>query len=232
MPIFNIWQNGQMPPFQHIYDENTLLLLHGEDLTDASQYAIQITNSGATVSADQSKFGGKSLYFDGSSYMKIGISGAAKTVSFWMYPTQGQTSGKYPTPFSIIIPSSTSPTRTYLHQYDGTSSAYPLYRVLKGNYTSGEYGSAIISPNLWHNVEYCFDGSSTHYWFLNGVLQTTLTMGIDVYTELYIGVLALGDRYSKVDANTYFTGYVDEFYVSAECKHTSNFTPPTKPYAR
>ena len=48
-------------------DPNTLLLLHGEEISDSSMYKCELQNSGVTVSSAQSKFGGSSLYFNGSS---------------------------------------------------------------------------------------------------------------------------------------------------------------------
>ena len=51
-------------------DENTLLLLKGNDLKDYSSNNFTIENFGVTKS-NESKFGGGSLYFNGSSYLKI-----------------------------------------------------------------------------------------------------------------------------------------------------------------
>ena len=49
---------------QGVADEHTLLLLHGEDLKDSSMHGVTFTNNGVSVSNKQSKFGGKSLYFE------------------------------------------------------------------------------------------------------------------------------------------------------------------------
>lgn len=51
-------------------DENTLLLLKGNDLKDYSNNNFTIENYGVTQSSE-SRFGNGSLYFNGSSYLKI-----------------------------------------------------------------------------------------------------------------------------------------------------------------
>ena len=65
----------------------TRILLHGETLTDSSGNAAAVTNNGATVVSDKSKFSGSSLYFNGSATLSIpiNINGDA-TVDLWVYP--------------------------------------------------------------------------------------------------------------------------------------------------
>ena len=53
-------------------DENTIFLLHGDDIFDSSRYNISVQNiGGVTPSNTKSKFGEKSLYFNGSSYLTV-----------------------------------------------------------------------------------------------------------------------------------------------------------------
>ena len=63
-------RKGETHTAPSIVDANTLLLLHGESIVDDSQYANLLENNGVSVSSEQSKFGGKSLYFNGSSKME------------------------------------------------------------------------------------------------------------------------------------------------------------------
>lgn len=208
---------------EFVKDPNTLLLLHGENFADSSGNGHSITNNGVTISTSQSKFGGSSFYFDGGSYIKADISGA-KTVDFWLYTNTATASGKYPIPFSMSL----SGVRTNVQIDDSTSSAYPVYRVIINNAVSGGNGSTVISRGTWHHLAYCYDGNGTHSFYLDGVLQKQFNASVGDYAYLVLGVAMNYD--GTFDANTYFTGYIDEIRVSDVVRWTEDFTPPTEPY--
>ena len=63
-----VWKKSVMAGVDS--DESTLLLLKGNDLKDYSSNNFTIENHGVTQS-DESQFGNGSLYFNGSSYLKI-----------------------------------------------------------------------------------------------------------------------------------------------------------------
>lgn len=63
-----VWKKSVMAGVDS--DENTLLLLKGNDLKDYSSNNFTIENHGVTQS-DESQFGNGSLYFNGSSYLKV-----------------------------------------------------------------------------------------------------------------------------------------------------------------
>lgn len=72
-------------------DSNTITLLHGEDITNATGKG-NITNNGVVASYDLFMSGEKSLYFDGSSYMQINNAGVDSTfmsgnftIEWWEY---------------------------------------------------------------------------------------------------------------------------------------------------
>ena len=208
---------------EFVKDQNTLLLLHGENFADSSGNGHSITNNGVTISTSQSKFGGSSFYFDGGSYIKADISGA-KTVDFWLYTNTATASGKYPVPFSMSL----SGVRTNVQIDDSTSSLYPVYRVIIDNVVNGGNGSAIISRGTWHHLAYCYDGNSTHSFYLDGVLQKQFNVSVGDYVYLVLGAAMNYD--GAFDAKTYFTGYIDEIRVSDVVRWTEDFTPPTEPY--
>ena len=208
---------------EFVKDPNTLLLLHGENFADSSGNGHSITNNGVTISTSQSKFGGSSFYFDGGSYIKADISGA-KTVDFWLYTNTATASGKYPVPFSMSL----SGVRTNVQIDDSTSSLYPVYRVIIDNVVNGGNGSTIISRGTWHHLAYCYDGNSTHSFYLDGVLQKQFNVSVGDYVYLVLGVAMNYD--GAFDAKTYFTGSIDEIRVSDVVRWTEDFTPPTEPY--
>lgn len=209
--------------------ENGISLLHCEDLTD-SLNVCTITNSGVSISTDVTKFNGGSLYFDKSSYLKLDLnSNDAYTIEFWAYVVGSNTSGWYPTLFSSDSLSNSG--GTYIHIDDGGYSTYPVYRSNAASSSAGNnggYGSTVITRNTWHHIALCVSGSS-HYFFLDGKLQYTITQSShNDYSIWYIGGLRGS---SDMVSGCYFNGYVDEILISSACKWTSDFTVPTQEYS-
>ncbi len=189
---------------------------------------VTITNNGATLSTDISKFGGSSLYFNQNSYLSIAIgSNTPQTIEFWFYPQGSNTSGWYPTLFSTNTTSSAG--GTYMHVDDGSYSTLPVCRCnsSSSNTNNGSYGKAVITRDTWHHFAYC-TSSSSHYFFVDGVLQATVTQSNpNTITTLYIGGLR---GTSAMTSGCYYKGYIDELLISSTCKWTSDFTAPTEVY--
>lgn len=188
------------------------------------------TNSFSVVrTADQSKFGGCSAYFtqDSSSHLNVTLPSEAKTISFWFYCTTENASGYYPTLFSSVAYSEAG--GTYVHVDDGSYGTYPVCRSNSSSATgnNGTYGSTIITRNEWHHFAYCANGSS-HYYFLDGTLQATVTQtSPNILNQIFFGGL-MGA--SNMVPGCYYTGYIDEILICSEALYTSNFTPPTEAY--
>lgn len=208
--------------------ENGICLMHCENLNSEFSSAT-ITNSGATVSTDQHKFGSKSLYFNGNSYVSIGIPSQDNyTIEFWAYPTSDNTLGWYPTMVSSTANSNSG--GTYMHLDDGSYGVYPVCRVnssiSEGNY--GGYGSTIITRREWHHIAICKSGDS-HYFFLDGTLiHTVKQSNPNTITAWYIGGLRGS---SDMMGGCYYQGYIDEIAISSTCKWTSAFNVPTEAYS-
>ena len=207
--------------------ENSISLLHCESLSDSLENTI-VTNYGATVDNSIYKFGRGSLYFnaDNENYLKIYLGSAkASTIEMWIYMLDSD-SNLYPTIFSSEAAKWNG--GTYIHASNGTTSEYPEYRANPSTSTSyvTQTGSTIITKNEWHHIALCVDGNY-HYFFLDGVLQATLTQSSpNDYGAWYIG----GLKKTSMEAGCYFNGYIDEILISSSCKWTSNFTVPTEPY--
>lgn len=206
-------------------DVNTLLLLHGEDLTDASQYARVLTNSGVTVSDAQSKFGGKSLYFNGSAYLTISDINLLPatgdfTVDWWEYRTA---SSEGAVVFHQPVKAKDGTGTIFGYGYSGQVNAYI------GN-TSGSFnimpqtsmGAEVL--NQWVHRAAVRSGNR-FLLFANGVLQNTVTSSAALARNItpYIG------RYDSGNY-LYYNGYLDEFRISDVARWTADFVPPDEPY--
>lgn len=206
-----------MPP--KLYDEHTLLLLHGEDLTDSSIYGKTITNNGVTVSTAQSKFGGKSLYFNGSANLLFDLEqlGDEFTIDWWENCESGalsRFSSEY-TPDGSI--------GGILFGYMGTA----VYATNVNGAWNIINGTTMLSVTAGSWVHWAFvrkDGTLKAY--RNGILFASTNMS---GTLSHLGNKAVVGDYRQGD-HSYFKGYMDEFRISDVARWTSDFTPPMEPY--
>ena len=207
---------------------NTALLLNGTNagIIDSAQKIDLSTYGSAAISTTQSKFGGSSMYFPGTSYVRaphnamLDLSTGAPnfTVECWFYTLNNTASapivskdwgtGTTNPSYGIYLGGST--TLVYMIA-DGTSGSIYNYYIYTG-----------IAINTWYHVALVRNGS-TMLSFLNGVLVNTQTISItskDAGATFNIG--------TNNDTGSYFNGYIDEVRITKGiARYTSNFTPQT-----
>lgn len=207
-------------------DPNTVLLLHGNSLQDASMYKRQMTNNGVTISSAQSHFGGSSLYFNGSAYFEVfGLQdfphGTADfTIDFWWMDTGTDERG------AIVS-----------HAFPGHVGYGSLFYYLAQNNwqmfttsVTGEWdglNSTTIGQRNQAWTHYALVRHNTTFLaFQNGTLLYTLP------DSTAFGVLAESLLIGKYDytSGSCSTGYMEEMRLSNIARWTSDFTPPTAPY--
>lgn len=205
------------------YDENTVLLLHGEEIIDSSMYGNVITNNGVTVSADKSKFGGKSLYFNGAASIVIFSPeftdpNGDLTIDWWQYRQNNGTVLCY----NQI---NTAGFSQFLIQHINGSNCYGSYNGATWDVFSAVAGFT-NTQNQWVHCALVKSG-------------TTITMyqnGVKTWSGSAAGTFSGGQncviigRHAASSNYDYFKGYIDEFRVSNVARWTSDFTPPDKPY--
>jgi len=213
-------------------DSYTKLMLHGEDLSDSSGGAKATSVFGsAASSAIQSKFGGKSLYFNGvNSYLSFADSndfdfGSGDfTIDWWMYPTT--TSG------DIIL---------YSQFVDLTSFIQvEIYNNVMYFYVGPDGGNGGPFVYYYTGQLAAFSNFSHFAWVRSGTslklyrdgTELALTSSATILSKTVpniSSVLTLGDRNG---GGRSFTGYFDELRISKGiARWTSNFTPPTQAYS-
>lgn len=216
-------------PYYKEYDEHTLLLLHGDSLEDSSMYQVPITNNGVVVSSDQSKFGGKSLYFNGNSKLllphnTINFGNNNFTIDWWEY--------------WIIQPTGTNGVRfsnmyTVDDVYGGMVLGYSSSDVYISSSINSDWdlvsGAKMLNVTLNQWVHWaCIRDGNVLNTYRNGILFSTQALtGAIAYSSS--AQMAIGD-YRFYDPS-YFIGYLDEFRISDVARWTSDFTPPTEPYS-
>ena len=205
------------------------LLLNGNGtngsttFTDSSSYGHTVTPvSDAQISTTQSKFGGASIYLDGSgdclslpddeSAFNFGTGDF--TIECWIYWVGGA--------YGIVF--------SQRHAYD-TNNTGMSWRIDDANDTIGfwhgngldGFGTPnnVISKNTWTHIALTRNGSTFTIW-VNGQSEATNTITANmIYYPPVIGR-------SQGVLGEYLNAYLDDYRITkGVARYTSNFTPPT-----
>lgn len=201
----------------------TSLLLHMDgtnastNFADSGPNALAVTAVGnAQISTTQSKYGGASGYYDGSTgYLSLTGNSSFQfgtgdfTIEAWVY-----------------ISANAANQQTFLDTR-GTATATPftfgIYQSKLAFYDGTmRQSSATVTTGQWYHFSACRSGGTLRL-FINGVSYysasstTNFTTGAN---SIYIG--------RGFDAAAYYTnGYIDDLRITKYARYTSNFTPPT-----
>jgi hypothetical protein len=194
------------------------LLLHadgtGNTFVDSSGTPKTITGNGnATQSATQSKFGGKSLYLDGSGdYLTVPSSAAFGfgtgnfTLEYWWYPTRNEGN-------ETIIDTRTGDNSTPLVFGKSSSGAV---RCFDG---SSVRTGGTMNLNAWNHVAWSRSGSDNSI-YLNGTRVINFSNSFDGGSERG---LTIGANASVGFENA--QGYIDDIRITkGQARYTADFT--------
>jgi hypothetical protein len=201
----------------------TALLLNATNagITDATAKNDLETVGNAQISTTQSKFGGSSMYFDGTGdYLRVPYSkqwalGGDFTIEFWInYSAHGNYGG--------IVSCANSNTGSP----PSAGWAVVFYATTNNLYFEGQGGvgiqsSSSISTNTWTHCAVVRSGSTiTLYIGGTSVGSGTSSTVFDSTSDpLLIGI-------ERGFSGT-MTGYIDDLRISRYARYTSAFTPPT-----
>ena len=218
---------------------NTSLLLNytNAGIIDNTMQNNLETVGDAKISTTQSKFGGSSMYFDGTGdYCFIQntqsfLFGRGNfTIELWAYIGDTSTR-KY-----ILGPG----TDTASH-YDGfgveiwgqqlcvwASSNGTGWDMIECD-TTGNRGATLLSANTWYHIAVTRSGN-TFRTFVNGVVEKTYTSSAAVFSDTTVPYNIGRSGYSPGNY-FYFNGYMDDLRVTrGYARYTANFTPPTSAF--
>jgi hypothetical protein len=189
--------------------------------TDSSQNALTANRFGTPViSTAQSKFGGSSAYFNGtsdyitfSSATLFDFSGDFTIEGFWYFSQINQDQG-----FTILF-CGIELDRIQLATVSGGIELYWGGLLLSYSIASSSF------LNTWTHIAVTRSGTAVKLW-INGVNVTSATKE----TAIDVSGISLAKQLNNGIYNGYFNGYIDEFRVTKGiCRYTSTFTPPTAP---
>jgi Concanavalin A-like lectin/glucanases superfamily/Fibronectin type III domain len=221
-----------------VYYSSVGLLLHADgtngstSIVDNSGTPKTVTAVGnSVISATQSKFGGSSLYFDGSGDYVTTAENAVfnlatnNTFEAWVYPISiGAAQGVLSYTTNTHPTVGTDVSYIWFIQSDGTLR----FAVNdSGGSTQNTITTTAIQAGVWTHIAVVKNGTTVTQ-YINGVSSSTATItGMGNTTGPGWG-FRVGSYYT--DALS-FNGYIDEVRVtSGVARYTSNFTVPTAPF--
>lgn len=204
----------------------TLALLHFDGannstvFTDSSplNQTVSVVTGTPKISTAMSKFGGSSLYLDGSSSIKIpsnanlNLGTGVFTIEFWFY--------------LLSLPSGDA---WFLHKTGTPQQAIsinsPARKLVGGFLGGGSVSTTVITAGAWHHVaevRETTNGAIKQYF--NGVHEGAINLSGSVDNA---GDLTIGSWFS---GSNRITGYIDEFRIRKEAMYLADFTPPTSAF--
>jgi hypothetical protein len=194
-------------------------------MTSAGIYDAAMMNNMETVGNAQlstaiSKFGGSSMYFDGTGdYLSLrsnplyAFGTGDFTIEGWLYLTTNQN-------FGAMFISSTTGTGDALHIQISNAN-----KVRVTNETTQLLlATNAISLTTWTHIAVVRSGTTLAI-YQNGILNGSTTNS----TSFIQNGAVVG--YEMVGGNFYYTGYIDDLRITkGYARYTSNFTPPTSAF--
>ena len=223
VPIgFRIGRDDTVDPF---FDNVSVLLPMDSDFTDKSNNEFTFTSvGGAITSALQSKYGGGSGLFDGSSAISAPSDAAFNlttedfTMEFWAYfPTGGSNVG--------IMQEKGGQTISIFY---GGSNEVAFYASSTGsswNISSDRRFITNPSKDTWHHIAVTRSGT-TWRGFWNGVQAWTFESSASIFTNT--DDFSVGGKPSLAAS---FDGNIDDFRLTkGVARYTNNFTVPSQAF--
>jgi hypothetical protein len=181
----------------------------------------------AKISTTQSKFGGTSMYFDGTGdylYVPSNINNALGTGDFTLECWVNATS----IPSDVgIFESRTNGIGATANGFTLTAFSSSVIRIYSNGVLISSTGTTYVGT--WCHVAVV---RSSGIWnlYINGVSQGTNSASRDLTnTDAVIGA---GRYASDSTPNAFFPGYIDDFRITkGYARYTSTFTPPTNQLA-
>lgn len=210
------------------------LLMHFDgNLDDSSANEFVATASGnAAVSTTQSKFGGSSLYLDGSGdYVDISgtdtgpLENGDYTVEAWFRPDGGSSNGAIATNWEGAQGGD------FILGMTGGQLAAFAQQATPVNGDSAYMAGGTIVTGQWHHAALTRSGNTARL-FLDGVMVASASVpyrcNLTPKNQIRIGAYGSGGAYWN------FAGYIDELRIiagTAVYDSDDGFTPPTAPFA-
>ena len=221
--------DNDIPAAEQI-NNNTLVMIHGNALSDSGPQNLPVTNHGATVAQIDGQFNSGSLYFDGTGFLTLpalNLQNTDFTIDWREYLPTGKQGARF---YTAYVPNQNLATGILCNYgFDGLSyvgsvsavestSIWDIFRSVP--MTDSLYGQWVHRAIVRQGNTWSAYSNGTLIW--SGTSSGQPYYSPDVETALGI--------YTEIDAASNFEGYIEEFRVSNTAIWTGNFTPPSGPY--
>ena len=212
-------------PLTNITNTSLLCNFTNAAIIDNTAKNVLETVGNAQISTTQSKFGGASMYFDGTgdwltspATVNTSFGTGNFTVECWIYSTVNQNN-------NLIVSNRVTAVDTAwsLEFYNNGTGNNIL------NWHSGTtvimYASTAANTSTWNHVAVVRSGTTTKI-YLNG---TEVASATDSRNYSYVGPVQVGyEALAGTSAIGYYNGYIDDLRITKGiARYTSNFTPQT-----
>ncbi len=210
-------------------DANTILLLDYQNagITDATAKTVLETVGDAKISTAVSKFGGSSMFFDGTGdyliapYSQISDFGTGDfTVEFWMNASAAGT-------YVAVVGTQSIPGNSTAGMWR-VSNRFNSANGLYFNYTTGSsfidvtFSTTNYNDGTWRHIAVSRASGSLRA-FVDGAQvgsTTSVTQNLTSGQRVNVG-------WNSQDGQ-FYTGYIDDLRITRGfARYTANFTPPT-----
>lgn len=222
-----------------VYADEVSLLLRGDGtnnstiFTDSSSNSHSITRYGnAKISTTQFKFGGSSMYFDGSGdYLTVPddtsfhVGSGDFTIECWIYRSSAVN-------MNIINkrPSSAADTQWLYFQINstGTLRLWATSNSSTWDIANGfNFAHNTLSTGQWHHVALVRSGTEIAAYVDGTKATNTITTSASIANGGTNTVQIAGDPAYNA---SYVNGYIDDFRITkGVARYTASFVPPTIP---
>jgi len=201
------------------YYNSVSLLLHGDStFVDTSPTPKTVTAVNAVISSAQSKFGGSSMYFDGTGDYLTTPDSADWDFGTGDFTVEGWFNFSAHTTSIALVSNYLNGSTGWTFQYDGTTSQL---RLANG-------GTALINASwtptngTWYHLAVCRSGTDLRL-FVDGVqVGSTVTNSTDLTGST--SVLSVGALFAGT-WQQFYSGYIDDLRITkGTARYTSGFS--------
>jgi hypothetical protein len=199
---------------------NTQLLLNftNAGIIDNAMMNDLETVGNAQISTAQSKFGGSSMYFDGTGDRLVGANNPNVNIDAGDFTIEGWIYCATPTTTNSIVAKGFGAAGGYMLWVQSTLRMR-VYNAAGTQFNAASTGT--ISANTWTHVAAVRNGG-TITLYINGVADGSVAY---TGTSTNSAVIEVGS-YGAGSAD--FSGYIDDLRITkGVARYTANFTPPT-----